>query len=223
MPRFFNSEEIPPSPDLHFESALWSAGVLRVAGVDEAGRGAWAGPVSAGAVIFPPNLELPALLPKVRDSKQMTPKERDYWAEEIKSCCLAWSVGFASNEEIDQLGILPATRLAMARALESLPMPAEHLLIDALRLPEVEIAQTPLIKGDARSLSIASASILAKTARDSLMIRLNDHYPEYNFARHKGYGTAAHQAALQNLGPCPIHRCSFAPIMEYYQRKTSPE
>ena len=159
----------------------------------------------------------------MRDSKQMTPKERDYWAEEIKSCCLAWSVGFASNEEIDQLGILPATRLAMARALESLPMPAEHLLIDALRLPEVEIAQTPLIKGDARSLSIASASILAKTARDSLMIRLNDHYPEYNFARHKGYGTAAHQAALQNLGPCPIHRCSFAPIMEYYQRKTSPE
>ncbi len=214
MTRQFDLSEIPPTPDLRFESALWAAGHSRVAGLDEAGRGAWAGPVAAGAVILPPCAEIAAHLSGVRDSKQMTPAERAFWAEVIKERALAWGVGFASNQEIDTLGIVPATRLAMARALVDLRIPAEHLLIDALHLPEIRLPQTALIKGDARSLSIAAASVLAKTARDALMVQMDAVYPAYGFARHKGYGTAIHQAALREAGPCEIHRFSFEPIKE---------
>jgi ribonuclease HII len=212
MARHFDPSEIPPAPDLRFENKLWARGLARVAGLDEAGRGAWAGPVSAGAVILPVGSEIAARLCKVRDSKQMTPAERTCWAEIIREQALAWGVGFASNDEIDSLGIVPATRLAMGRALAGLGEPAEHLLVDALRLPEVTLPQTALIKGDARALSIAAASVLAKTARDALMVQLDAQYPEYGFARHKGYGTASHWNALQRLGPCPIHRFSFAPV-----------
>jgi ribonuclease HII len=216
MTRYFDPAEIPPTPDLRFESALATSGLVRVAGLDEAGRGAWAGPVSAGAVILPARGDIAARLSGVRDSKQMTPAERAYWAEVIKEQALAWGVGFASHLEIDALGIVPATRLAMARALECLGQPADHLLIDALRLPEVPLPQTVLIKGDARSLSIAAASVLAKTARDALMTQLHALYPAYGFARHKGYGTAIHQAALRAVGPCEIHRYSFAPIKAWH-------
>lgn len=212
MMRHFDPAEIPPSPDLRFESPLWSQGITRVAGIDEAGRGAWAGPVSAGAVILPPIPEITEQLNKVRDSKQMSPDERAFWAEEIKARALAWAVGFATNQEIDALGIVPATRLAMTRALDNLPVSPQHLLIDALRLPEIDLPQTSLIKGDARSLSIAAASVLAKTARDALMVQLDAEFPGYGFARHKGYGTAFHWAALQQSGPCAIHRFSFQPI-----------
>ncbi len=183
-----------------------------MAGLDEAGRGAWAGPVSAGAVILPQGAEIASRLCDVRDSKQMTPAERTCWAAVIKEEALAWGVGFASNQEIDAQGIVPATRLAMMRALASLGVPAEHLLIDALRLPGIRLPQTALIKGDARSLSIAAASVLAKTARDALMVQLGEQYPEYGFARHKGYGTASHWEALQREGPCAIHRFSFEPV-----------
>ena len=214
MPHPFNPAEIPPAPDLRFEQALWAAGVVRVAGLDEAGRGAWAGPVSAGAVILPPDPDIARQLCQVRDSKQMRPAERAFWAEIIKARALAWGVGFATHQEIDAWGIVPATRQAMARALEQLiPSPAT-LLIDALRLPEVALPQTPLIKGDARSLSIAAASVLAKTARDAVMVQLDQEYPAYGFARHKGYGTAMHRAALERNGPCPVHRLSFAPLRE---------
>lgn len=212
MSRQFDPAEIPPAPDLRFESVLWAAGVTRVAGLDEAGRGAWAGPVSAGAVILPPDPEIRQRLSKVRDSKQMRPAERAYWAEIIKAQALAWGVGFASHLEIDAWGIVPATRAAMARALQNLVVAPRHLLIDALRLPEIDLPQTPLIKGDARSLSIAAASVLAKTARDALMVQLDEQYPDYGFARHKGYGTAMHRAALESNGPCAIHRMSFAPL-----------
>ncbi len=212
MPRRYDPAEIPPTPDLRFESALWAAGEPRIAGIDEAGRGAWAGPVAAGAVILPPNPLIAQRLHAVRDSKQMTPAERAFWAKEIKIYALCWGVGFASNLEIDQLGILPATRLAIARALDQLAFSPQHLLIDALLLPEILLPQTALIKGDARSLSIAAASVLAKTARDALMIDLDLRYPAYGFARHKGYGTALHQRALEIAGPCEIHRFSFAPI-----------
>jgi ribonuclease HII len=188
--------------------------VTSVAGVDEAGRGAWAGPVSAGAVIFAPAPDLLIKLPRVRDSKQMTPQERDFWAAEIKVCALAWAVGMAGPEEIDAIGIVPATRLAMTRALENLTPPPDHLLIDALLLPGQPYPQTSLIKGDARVLSIAAASVLAKTARDALMVQMDEQYPAYGFARHKGYGTASHWAALQNYGPCPTHRFSFAPVRQ---------
>jgi ribonuclease HII len=183
-----------------------------IAGVDEAGRGAWAGPVSAGAVILPRRSDLLECLPGVNDSKLMTPASRTVWAEKILELALAWGVGMATAAEIDTLGILPATRLAMQRAIEQLQPIPQHLLLDAVRLPRVNIAQQSLIKGDARVLSIAAASVLAKTARDALMVAMESEYPGYGLARHKGYGTALHRAALQRQGPCPIHRKSFAPI-----------
>lgn len=200
------------SPDLNFEQSLWSAGVTGVAGLDEAGRGAWAGPVAAAAVVLPPQPDLLGELSGVRDSKQMTPRQRQLWAGRIRELAWGWGVGFAAAAEIDELGILPATRLAMSRALAQLNLPPQHLLIDALRLPEVSLPQQALIKGDGRVLSIAAASVLAKTARDALMVELEGEYPGYGFARHKGYGTAYHRAALSQLGPCPQHRRSFAPL-----------
>jgi ribonuclease HII len=170
-------------------------------------------------VILPPTLEIARALDGVRDSKQMTPTERAYWAEIIRARALAWGVGFATNLEIDAQGIVPATRLAMTRALDCLGRLAEHLLIDALRLPDIPLPQTPLIKGDARSLSIAAASVLAKTARDALMVQLDALYPAYGFARHKGYGTAGHSNALQSAGPCEIHRFSFEPVKQVAGRQ----
>ena len=204
------------SPDLNYELPLWAAGALHLAGLDEAGRGAWAGPVSAGAVILPHALraDLCITLKGVRDSKQMTARQRFAWAVKIRRTALAWGVGFASHTEIDAMGILPATRLAMQRALAQLSLPPQHLLLDAVRLPAVALPQTVLIKGDVHSLSIAAASVLAKTARDELLIAWEQEYPGYGFARHKGYGTAAHRQALQLKGPCPLHRFSFAPIRD---------
>jgi ribonuclease HII len=212
MTRKIDPCEIPAAPDLRFERALWASGLLRVVGLDEAGRGAWAGPVVAGAVILPPQPEIQTLLCQVRDSKQLAVDVRNYCAEQIKTHALAWAAGAATNEEIDALGIVPATRLAMTRALSALPVIPQHLLIDALPLPAVSLPQTCLIKGDARALSIAAASIIAKTTRDRLMTQLDTHFPLYGFARHKGYGTSAHWTALQNLGPCAAHRYSFEPV-----------
>ncbi|NPV74794.1 MAG: ribonuclease HII [Anaerolineae bacterium] len=205
------------SPDLHFEISTWQSGLERLAGLDEAGRGAWAGPVSAGAVILPAESGLTAALAGVRDSKQMTPAERARWAAVIKETALSWGVGMASHEEVDQLGIVPATRLAMRRALEQLTAPPEALLIDALQLPEIDLPQSAILHGDALCLSIAAASVLAKTARDALMTAMDAIYPNYGFARHKGYGTSSHRAALEQLGPCEIHRRSFAPVRKHFE------
>ena len=202
------------NPTLAVEFALWQQGVSRIAGLDEAGRGAWAGPVSAAAVILSPAADLIERLRGVRDSKQMTARQRAFWAEKIREAALAWGVGFASCTEIDEIGIVPATRLAMRRALQRLELAPEHLLIDALRLPEVALPQTAVIKGDASILSIAAASVLAKTERDAWMVKLECDYPGYGFARHKGYGTAAHRAALESLGACAEHRMSFKPLRE---------
>ena len=188
------------------------AGGCAGGGIDEAGRGAWAGPVCAGAVLLPCDPAILQRLRGVRDSKQMSAKARGEWAEDIRAEALGWGVGFASNGEIDAVGIVPATRLAMQRALAQCELAPAHLLIDAVRLPGVKIPQTALIKGDARVLSIAAASVLAKTARDLVMIALDEEYPGYGFARHKGYGTAVHQEALGRLGPCGAHRRSFAPV-----------
>lgn len=201
------------SPDLSLELPLWRAGLGRLAGLDEAGRGAWAGPVYAAAVILPPSgEELLAKLRGVRDSKQMTARQRAIWAEKIRAVAAACGVGWATNDEIDAQGILPATRLAMQRAIEQLGPSPEHLLIDALRLPALLLPQTSLVRGDQRSLSIAAASVLAKTARDAFMAQLDAQFPGYGFAAHKGYGTARHRRALDELGPCPLHRFSFAPL-----------
>ncbi len=199
-------------PDLSFEFALWQSGVSYVAGLDEAGRGAWAGPVSAAAVILSPASDLVVRLKGVRDSKQMTPAQRYHWAEVIRAVALTWGVGFATAQEIDEQGILPATRLAMQRALAQLDLVPQHLLLDAVRLPGVALPQTPLIKGDCRVLSIAAASVLAKTERDRWMEKLDFEFPGYSFARHKGYGTAIHRRALESLGPCGQHRASFKPV-----------
>jgi ribonuclease HII len=210
--RRYDPADIPPAPNLAFEQALWRGGLHRVAGLDEAGRGAWAGPVCAAAVILPSCADVAEQLNGVRDSKQMLPAARCRWAAQIHVVAAAWGVGFASCTEIDRLGIVPATRLAMQRALQQCADSAEHLLIDALFLPAEAIPQTALIKGDARSLSIAAASVLAKTARDALLVEMDQRYPGYGFAAHKGYGTAAHRAALRHLGACPEHRLSFAPL-----------
>jgi len=197
-------------PDLSFEMPLWSSGLL-AAGLDEAGRGAWAGPVSAGAVILPSDPGILERLKGVRDSKQMTPRQRFSWAAKIKNTVLAWGIGYASNQEIDSIGILPATRLAMLRALAMLSIQPRHLLVDALRLKESGLPQTAIIRGDSRCLSIAAASVLAKTGRDALMAELALAFPGYGLEQHKGYGTARHRQAMCDLGLSPLHRRSYAP------------
>lgn len=201
--------KLPIRPNLKIESSLWERGVQRIAGLDEAGRGALAGPVAVGALILPPDRGLYRRLKGVRDSKEMTPENRDYWAEVLKDCALAWSVGFAEVEEIDRLGIVPAVYLAANRALKALEPAAEHLLIDYFTLPGTRLPQTSMIKGDAISLSIAGASVLAKTTRDHLMQQLDHRFPDYGFARHKGYGTLAHRQAIADYGRCVLHRRSF--------------
>jgi ribonuclease HII len=209
MPAFDRSL-IPAEPDLSFEIPLWKAGLTRVAGIDEAGRGALAGPVAAAAVMLPPEKELVGWLKGVRDSKQLSAIQRETARGAILQYAVCWGVGFASAQEIDQIGILPATRLAACRAVEKLAQLPMHILLDYLHLPEVGIPQTALIKGDCRSLSIAAASILAKTARDAQMCELDRLYPGYGFSAHKGYGTLQHRGALRQLGPCPQHRLSFS-------------
>ncbi len=151
----------------------------------------------------------------MRDSKQMTAREREHWAGKIKEIAVGWSTGLASNLEIDRLGILPATRLAMHRALERLINCPDHLLIDAVQLPDLQIPQTAFIKGDTLVLSISCASVLAKTCRDGLMVDLGNQYPMYGFARHKGYGTALHRQALDENGACPEHRFSYKPVKSF--------
>jgi ribonuclease HII len=195
-------------PTLEFERFLWNDGFNHIAGIDEAGRGAWAGPVVAAAVILPAKPSLTRTLNRVRDSKLMTPLARETWAPRIKEAAVGWGVGFASAEEIDTMGILPATKLAATRALEDL-LP-DYLITDYLIFPEIDLPQTALVKGDQRSLSVAAASVMAKTARDALMRVLDGQYPGYGFTRHKGYGTRLHQEAMKKLRRCEIHRKSFS-------------
>jgi ribonuclease HII len=194
-------------PTLEFEQLLWNGGLQRIAGIDEAGRGAWAGPVCAAAVILPNAAGLLQALRGVRDSKLMTPHAREAWAPRIREAALAWGVGFASAGEIDALGIVPATKLAAARALADLS--PDYLLTDYLVFREDPLPQTALVKGDQRSLSVAAASVLAKTDRDAVMRALEGSHPGYGFARHKGYGTRLHREAIARVGLCEIHRKSF--------------
>lgn len=205
----FDPADLPKTPDLSFEQALWKSGLTKLGGVDEAGRGAWAGPVSAGIVILPADPSILETLYGVRDSKLMSALQRDRWAALIRETCLAWAVGFASAEEIDTSGILPATRLAVMRAFENLTVRPEHLITDYLKLPEISIPQTVLVKGDRRCLSVAAASVLAKTSRDALMRQLEQDHPTYGFEQHKGYGTRQHQEAILKHGLSGGHRRSF--------------
>ncbi len=200
-------------PDLRYEYRLRARGYQCVAGLDEAGRGAWAGPVVAGAVVLPDDrFDLARTLDGVTDSKQLSAAGREALLPRILETARATGVGFASHAEIDRLGIVPATRLAMRRALDALHAPADALLVDAVDLTEFGLPCTPLVRGDQRSLSIAAASILAKVVRDQFMDALDAQFPTYGFREHKGYGTAHHRAALRQFGPCPAHRMTFAPL-----------
>lgn len=200
-------------PDLDLELQLHEGGFVEVAGLDEAGRGALAGPVVAGAVILPlGHADLIVSLSKVRDSKLMTPRQRALAFDRIVSVALATGIGAASSAEIDTHGLIPATRLAMTRALEGLTRTPAHLLLDYMLLPEIELPQTSMAHCDARCLTVACASVLAKVSRDRLMVDLDRRFPGYGFGRHKGYATATHLSALASLGPCEAHRRSYAPV-----------
>jgi ribonuclease HII len=195
---------------LRFERELWERGVVHVAGVDEAGMAPLAGPVVAGACILPRDYR-----PRgIDDSKQLDRKERERLAEDVKRNALCWAVARAEVDEIDGLNIYRAGLLALVRAVRALSIVPDHLLVDARKLADLRIAQTPIIHGDALSLTIAAASILAKTARDALMVELDGTHPGYGFARHKGYPTAEHFDALRRLGACPVHRRSFQPVRQ---------
>jgi len=203
---------------LEYERQAWSAGYQRVAGVDEAGRGPLAGPVVAGAVVFDPEFlrrETEASLKGLTDSKKLSEKRREHFFELFHELPhVSFATGMAEVEEIDSLNILRATHIAMARALSALkPLPA-MALVDGLPVPNLPCASTAIVGGDHLSFSIAAASIIAKVTRDRMMVEFDNVFPGYGFAKHKGYGTREHMAALKKLGPCPIHRRSFSPVSQ---------
>ncbi|MGQ9836763.1 MAG: ribonuclease HII [Cyanobacteriota bacterium] len=202
----------PVKPSLVWEGSLWQQGIYRVAGVDEVGRGSLAGPVVAAAVILPVEID-PTELEGVKDSKQLCPQQRTRWADRIQRLALAIGIGSASAAEIDQINIRRATVLAMQRALATLGQ-FEHILLDGFPLPELGSQQTALVKGDQISLSIATASIVAKVWRDTLMQTWDQQYPGYGWRTNVGYGTQAHRQALQDLGLTPQHRRSFVHLAD---------
>jgi ribonuclease HII len=195
---------------LRAERGLWSTGITNIAGVDEVGVGPLAGPVLAAAVIMPHG----AALRGVDDSKKLTAALREELAAKIHAVAIGIGIGIVEPEEIDRLNIYRAALEAMRQAVTALPVVPEHVLVDARRIPGLTMAQTPLIKGDSRSYSIAAASIVAKVARDRIMRELDRLYPQYGFLDHMGYGTAQHLTAIGRYGPSPVHRRSFAPVRE---------
>jgi ribonuclease HII len=198
-------------PTLRRERSLWAQGVRWVAGLDEVGRGPLAGPVVAAAVIFPPGQRG---IRGLRDSKQLSARQRERLGATIRRAAAAWGLAAASVREIDRLDIRRATILAFQRALARLPLRPDYLLLDGLELPELGAPHEALVDGDARCCSIAAASVLAKLARDRLMVRLARHYPEFGWDHNKGYATAEHLAALERVGPSPHHRRSFKPVLQ---------
>ncbi len=200
-------------PHLQKEIALLRQGYRFIAGLDEAGRGAWAGPVAAAAVILP--LDQPDLtntLVGLHDSKKLSPRKREELFDIIKVTALTFAVGLAPAEIVDELNIVGATRYAMQEALHGLGVVPDYLLVDYLQLPAVNLPQDAFPKADNTSLTVAAASVMAKVTRDRLMVDYNKTYPNYAFDRHKGYGTKLHQAALAKQGPCSLHRMSFEPL-----------
>lgn len=192
---------------LKFERLLWQQGLTHVAGVDEAGRGPLAGPVVAAAVIFPKEF----FLAGVDDSKKLSHDQREQLYPQIIANCRSYGVGIVSVAEIDQINIYQAAMLAMRQALDQLSPAAQHVLVDGRRNPKIDLPQTSIIKGDALSFTIGAASIIAKVTRDRLMLDYHHAFPQYGFDKHKGYATRSHLAALQQHGPCEIHRRSFRP------------
>ena len=208
---------IPEKPTLEYEQQLWGEGFHIVAGLDEAGRGAWAGPVFAAAVVLPRDERVLRLLDGVKDSKRMTANQRNRYLDCIKSVSVGWTIGVATNDEVDALGIITATCLAMQRAIDELSFNPTYLLVDYIQIENCGCPQLSLAKGDCRSLSIAAASVIAKTARDAFMVEEGKRYPAYGFAKHKGYGTAQHRAAIDTFGACAIHRMTFKPLASSLQ------
>lgn len=196
-----------------YERSFWHQGLQYVAGVDEVGRGPLAGPVVAAAVILPHDFDLVS----VNDSKQLTPAQRAELAPLISAEALSAGIGSVDNHGIDELNIYQATRVAMKQAVEALTPQPDEIIVDAMQIP-VPIRQTRLIKGDAKSISVSAASIVAKVYRDHLMDEYAKQYPEYDFPHNAGYGTAKHLAALKELGPTPIHRVSFAPVKKFSKK-----
>lgn len=192
-------------PDYEYELKAQSQGFQLVCGVDEAGRGPLAGPVYAAAVILPQGLVIDGL----NDSKKLSEKKREQLYDKVIESAVAWSVGIATEQEIDEINILQATFLAMRRAVEGLEIKADYALIDGNRMPPLNINGETVIKGDSLSMSIAAASIIAKVSRDRFMLEIDEKYPEYQFKKHKGYGTALHYEMLQKYGVSPVHRRSF--------------
>jgi ribonuclease HII len=210
----------PPAPAAHlrWERKLTGAGWRAIAGLDEAGRGAWAGPLVAAAVLLPaPSRVLKRRLAGLRDSKQLSAAQRARLLPAIQATALAFGLGIVEAPLLDALGLGAAGRLALERAAEALPLAPDYLLIDAFRLPALDCPQEAIVRGDAQCLSIAAASVLAKVERDRLMTDLSRQYPEYGFERHKGYGTSEHLRALTEHGPCPEHRFSYGPIQAIVQ------
>jgi ribonuclease HII len=200
-------------PNFTFERQYYRRGLSLIAGLDEVGRGAWAGPLVASAVILPPpSTALRKELGIVNDSKQLSPPQREACAIVIERVAVAWAVGAVEAAEVDGLGVTRATHEAMRRALAGVGVSPQALLLDAFPLPLAAVPQKAIIRGDALSYSIASASIMAKVARDAIMRELATRFPAYGFQNHKGYGTSAHQAALLDYGPTHEHRHLFAPV-----------
>lgn len=195
---------------LQVEREFWRRGLTRVAGVDEVGVGPLAGPLLAAAVILPPEVAIRG----IDDSKKLSAEARGRLAEEIRQVAVALAIGVVSVEDVDRLNTYRASLEAMRRAVLALPATPQQLLVDARSIPGVAIPQMSIVKGDARSYSIAAASIIAKVERDGLMLELDRQYPEYGFAQHMGYGTRAHFAALERVGPSPVHRRSFLAIRQ---------
>ena len=200
-----------------YERQAAERGFSRVAGLDEAGRGPLAGPVVAAAVILPPRLDSPLIF----DSKELSPAQRVEAYEYLLANAVIMGVGVVDAATVDAINIFRATKLSMVRAVEDLTVRPDYLLVDGLSLPEVDLPQLQLIKGDRRSLSIAAASIVAKVTRDRLMEAYAADYPQYAFERHKGYATEEHRSALARYGPCPIHRRSFRGVREFFEDGSS--
>lgn len=190
---------------IEYEQSAELKGYKAICGVDEAGRGPLAGPVCAAAVILPPN----TIIDGVNDSKKLTEKKREALFDVIKETAVSYSIAYASVEEIESINILNATMLAMKRAVEGLDVKADYAMIDGNKMPPLDIDGETIVKGDAQSMSIACASILAKVSRDRLLYEYAKEYPQYQFDKHKGYGTSAHREAILEYGPCPYHRMSF--------------
>ncbi len=197
----------------NFEKDAWQKGFSRVAGIDEAGRGPLAGPVVSAAVILPQGFSI-----QVRDSKTLSPKQRDNFYDKIYAHAMSVGVGIADSAEIDRINILKASLLSMRLALENLKLQPDYLLIDGQFPIASDLPQKPVIKGDSLSISIAAASIVAKVTRDRLMDKYDEAYPQFGFSKHKGYPTKAHKEAIRKFGYCPIHRITFKGVKEYAEQ-----